>query len=49
MTVKELIEELQTYPQDMKVYVQDVYGKNEYLDHIDHLNIISGDLIIGVL
>lgn len=49
MTVKELIEELQTYPQEMNIYVQDINGKSVYLDSIDHLNIISGDLIIGEL
>lgn len=49
MTVKELIEELQTYPQDMGVYVQNINGESVYLDPIDHLHNNTGNLIIGIL
>ena len=46
MTVKELIEELHTYPQDMNVYVQNINGESIYLDYNDHLNIVLENLSI---
>lgn len=47
MTVKELIEELQTYPQDMNVYVPDVDGSYIPFNLEKHLDIVLETVIIG--
>ena len=49
MTVKELIDELQTYPQDMEVCVPEPNGDYIRLNPNEHLDIVLESVVIGVL